>query len=284
MENLKNPDFSAERDVLMISDKAHQLKDSVEDISLKANVILLSYNRPRMIREAIESVVSQTYPNLNLWIADDGSDFEFKEILDYFKDDRITVFQAPKISIEDRIARSRVAENINRIMDWIPSEEVVYYLCDDDIMAPQWISRSMQALQTAKEYHIVQGNSWSFKDGEDWHKESYEGMPLPFEDSTPRLWWSTGSFCHRASCYHEENITWHDSEYGHSQDTLFIKDLWETHTQYLIIDKPAVYRREHDNMLSSLLGRKDETGRYKPGFVPPPLDKDMIIGWMESEG
>jgi glycosyltransferase involved in cell wall biosynthesis len=280
-KELIEPNFNIDRDVFMVTNEGTSLEDGSGGLKTKANIILLSYNRPRMVREAIRSVLSQDYNNLELFLADDGSDFDVQGLLDEFKDGRLVLYQATKISNKERMERSRVAENINRIIDSIPSEELIYYLCDDDIMAPNWIPRSVAAIESAQEYHIVQGESFSFEDGQDWRTESISGMKLQFEDNMPRLWWATGSFCHKAYCWREENIQWHDNTYGHSQDANFITDMWNAHSQYLIIDKPAFYHREHPGMLSSRLGRKDEYGRYETGYVPPPISEDMI-GWMEE--
>lgn len=53
------------------------------------SVILPTYNRANLIKRSAESVLNQTYKNLELIIVDDGSKDNTKEIIDSIKDNRI---------------------------------------------------------------------------------------------------------------------------------------------------------------------------------------------------
>ncbi len=56
------------------------------------SVIMPAYNCENYIREAIESVLHQTYPNIELLVADDGSTDATKKIIDTYTDPRIKRF------------------------------------------------------------------------------------------------------------------------------------------------------------------------------------------------
>ena len=58
------------------------------------SVIMPSYNAEKYIKEAIESVIAQTYTNWELFVIDDGSTDGSGTILDGYacSDDRIHVF------------------------------------------------------------------------------------------------------------------------------------------------------------------------------------------------
>lgn len=279
----RDPSFKMDKDVIMRSSEGLGMSDSTKGLNTIANVILLSYNRPRMLREAIDSVRNGTYQKFQIWIADDGSDFDVAELAGSYKDDRIGWIQREKITPEERATRSRIAENINALIEQIPGEEMIYYLCDDDLFDKDWLARSITCIEHSPTYHVVTGESHYFFDGEDPDTESKPGIPLEGEGDSaiPRMWWGLGSFAHRGWCWHKESVKWYDSYYGHSIDTNFISDLWFTHQQYLIVDKPAVYRREHERMLSAKLGRKDASGRYLAGAIPPPLRPEHVSGEME---
>jgi len=57
------------------------------------SVIMPAYNASQFIKEAIESVLVQTYPHFELLICDDGSNDETLKVIQSFKDDRIKLFQ-----------------------------------------------------------------------------------------------------------------------------------------------------------------------------------------------
>lgn len=244
---------------------------------MRANVLVFSYNRPRMLREAIESVLSQDYPNFDLYVVDDGSDvFDVWDLLEEYDDDRILLAQAPPISIEERLQRSRLGANANAVITQLLDNEVVYYLCDDDLMAPKWLSRSIRTFQMMPEVHVIQGESWYFQDGQDPLTEAVYGMPTENYTDMPTMYWSTGSFAHKVHCVTKEGIFWTDNSHLHSQDTNFINDIWKAHPNYGMIQSPAIYRREHDKTLSTKLGRKNESGKYQAGYIPPPATAEML--------
>lgn len=270
------PDFSSEEDLLVMARDVGKFADSIDGLTLKANILLFSYNRPKMIREAIQSVLDQSYGNFDLFIVDDGSDFDLIDLVDDYADQRILTAIAPKISTDQRVNSSRLGSNANAVIETIPDEEPVYYLCDDDIMGPNWLSRSIRTFQMMPEIHVVTGEAWSFNDGEDYLTEATYGMQVDKQPNILTTYWSTGSFGHRALCCKREGLWWTDNRHLHSQDTNFIMGIWKTHSDYGAIATPALFRREHENTLSAKLGRKNEDGKYEIGFLPPPATKEML--------
>lgn len=55
------------------------------------SVVIPSYNHAKYIKEAVDSVLKQTYHNLELIIIDDGSKDDTLEILDSYRDERMQV-------------------------------------------------------------------------------------------------------------------------------------------------------------------------------------------------
>lgn len=60
------------------------------------SVILPAYNASLYIKEAIQSILNQTYPYLELLICDDGSTDNTLEVINSFKDNRIQLFKNKK--------------------------------------------------------------------------------------------------------------------------------------------------------------------------------------------
>jgi glycosyltransferase involved in cell wall biosynthesis len=59
-------------------------------------VVIPTYNRPKYLREAIESAVNQTYKNLEIIVSDDGSVENPQDIVESFQDSRIQFRRNPK--------------------------------------------------------------------------------------------------------------------------------------------------------------------------------------------
>lgn len=258
------------------------------DRELKANIILFSYNRPRMLREAIKNIIEQPYKNFYLWILDDGSDFDVMKVIQEFGDWRIFLAQAPKISIEERIdpKSTRFADNANFVLDQIPEEDnFVIYLCDDDLLHPDWITVCNRGFVNS-EYHMVAGKTYYFNDGDDYLKDGIEGFPAappPGNIQDPNnflVWWQVGGFAHLMKCHYEEDVKW-GMGYGdqaHSWDVSYVKQLWAAHISYVLSNAPSVYRREHPNTLSEKLGRKTN-GLY--AGAAQEMTPESVSGLME---
>ena len=58
------------------------------------SVVIASYNTPpKFLCEAVDSIVNQTYYNIEIIIIDDCSDTPCKEVLSIYEDKRIKIFR-----------------------------------------------------------------------------------------------------------------------------------------------------------------------------------------------
>ena len=96
-----------------------------------------TYNVAPFIKEAIESVLRQTYRNFELLVIDDCSTDETIEVVRGIKDSRIRVVQNEK--------NLGLADNLNRGLALINSEYVAR-MDGDDIADPHWLGREMDVL------------------------------------------------------------------------------------------------------------------------------------------
>lgn len=236
---------------------------------MKFNVIVISYNRPRMLKEAIDSVLNQTHEDLRCIIYDDGSDiFDIEEFIKQYTDDRLALVTSPKLTPEERVEKgnTRWADNINSILEMIPREEYVAYLCDDDLLQQDWLSLANHRFSVDPNLHIVLANMYYFNDGEDPITTAKKGFParISSENDGAMMWWNLGAFFHSMKCFHDEGAKWGMGLDGnaHSFDIDFINALQENHQAIIFLDICAMYRREHENTLSAKLGRVDENGEY----------------------
>lgn len=252
----------------------------------KPNVVLFSYNRPRMLREALDNVFSQSEQEFTCWLVDDGSDFPVEDMWREIADERLVLCTSPKITMEERIDpnSSRWQTNVNKVLSYIPKDEWVVYLCDDDLLSPTWLEECKRGFDENENTHLILGETYYFFDGEDYLKDGRKGfLAISAKESDPEfinLWWNCGAFAHRMECYYNENLKW---RYGyqdraHSYDVQYIDDLINAHAGYLIAPSPAVYRREHDNTLSARMGRIEDGWYVKAGGE---LKLEHIEGLME---
>jgi len=60
-----------------------KLKNLKNDIKKMISIIIPTYNRAKLIKESIKSVLNQTYQNFELLIMDDGSSDNNQKIIKY---------------------------------------------------------------------------------------------------------------------------------------------------------------------------------------------------------
>jgi len=124
----------------------------------KVSVILTVYNKPQWLREAIDSVISQTYEDWELLIMEDNSPLpEVREIIEsYFPNDKIKVFYSD-VTEEERYKTARYATLINYAVYNMCSGDYITYLTDDDFYYPHRLEKMIEAI-SVDGVNIVYGN------------------------------------------------------------------------------------------------------------------------------
>ena len=96
------------------------------------SIILTSYNKPKTLAGAIESVIKQTFPNWELYIMDDNSNKETVQVINrYLYDPRIYYINS-NIKDGERYKTTRYATLINKAIPKIKGEFITY-LTDDNV-------------------------------------------------------------------------------------------------------------------------------------------------------
>jgi glycosyltransferase involved in cell wall biosynthesis len=121
------------------------------------SAIVATYNRAHIVGQAIESIIRQTYENIEIVIVDDGStDDTLQKLAEFGK--RITVISQNNAG--PAAARNRGIKE--------STGEIVTFLDSDDIWLPAFIERHVNLLQSAGEtVPCSLANSWlDFSDGQ----------------------------------------------------------------------------------------------------------------------
>ncbi|CAM2855630.1 glycosyltransferase family 2 protein [Helicobacter burdigaliensis] len=140
----------------------------------KVSVILTTYEREYFFTEAIESILEQDYPNLEIIISDDGSsDNTFSIASEYAND-------YPFIKVVQNSRTKGSAGNRNNGLDYA-SGDLVMLLDDDDLLFKEAISQMMEVyLQNNEKYGIIIANCTRSDDGSLSGKGVFESREISF--------------------------------------------------------------------------------------------------------
>lgn len=109
------------------------------------SVIIPTYNRGWILREAVDSVLAQDFEDFELIVVDDGSTDNTRQILEAYNDDIIVLFQ------ENRGVSAARNQGIAR-----SCAPLVAFLDSDDLWKPQKLSRQIDFFAANPEALICQ--------------------------------------------------------------------------------------------------------------------------------
>lgn len=120
------------------SEQAVFLQEYGKDFLPLVAVLIPTYNRPEYFRQALESVLSQTYTNLEILVSDDGdNDLTEKLIQPYLaKDKRITYIHHKNFTATENWRYLESHAN--------PKAEYIAWLMDDDLFFPEKIEQMIR--------------------------------------------------------------------------------------------------------------------------------------------
>ena len=102
------------------------------------SIVIPSYNRADSISATIQSVMSQTYPNFELIVVDDGSTDQTEHLVNAFKDGRIRYFK--KANAERGAARNYGTQRAQG--------DYITFLDSDDIVYPDLLALAIENINS----------------------------------------------------------------------------------------------------------------------------------------
>ncbi|ANE53008.1 hypothetical protein SY85_23575 [Flavisolibacter tropicus] len=88
------------------------------------SIILLTYNRSKLLQECIHSILNQTYTNFELLIIDDGSDDDTRERVLEIKDTRISYFYQPRCGYTGRLKNYALSKAKGSFIAYMDSDDL----------------------------------------------------------------------------------------------------------------------------------------------------------------
>jgi len=110
----------------------------------KVSVIIPTYNRTHYVCEAIDSVLSQTFKDLEVIVVDDGSTDDARQVLENYSSRIYYIYQENRGRSEARNKGIKAAKG-----------EYIAFLDDDDIWLPYKLERQVQFLDAHPDIGLV---------------------------------------------------------------------------------------------------------------------------------
>lgn len=108
--------------------------------------------KKKWLKEAIDSALSQDYPNIEVIIVDDHSPQNLKEVVTPFLIDKRVSYYYNEINLGGK----SVANNWNKCLEYVRGEFFVL-LCDDDLLMPNFVSELLKLVNKYPNCNIFHG-------------------------------------------------------------------------------------------------------------------------------
>jgi glycosyltransferase involved in cell wall biosynthesis len=229
---------------------------------LKVSVIIPTYNRAHVLREAIDSVLSQKYSDLELLVVDDGSTDHTKEVVSSYTSKLAYIYQEHKgVSA----ARNRGIKHAKG--------DYLAFLDSDDLWLPDKLSTQMRFMEDHPEIHICYTEERWIRRGVRVNPmkkhRKYSGMI--FEHCLPLCIVSPSSVLIARSLLEEIGVF--DEELKVCEDY----DLWlriSARYPIYLLDTPLIIKRGgHDDQLSKAMNGQD---RFRIKALVKLLESDSL--------
>jgi O-antigen biosynthesis protein len=109
---------------------------------MKVSVIVASFNRPKLLSQALASIQAQTHPDVELILVDESDLFNARDLLAGYNRPFQLVQQF--VSPKDRREINRLGVNMNTGLA-MAKGDLVCFLADDDYYFPTWIEKAVEA-------------------------------------------------------------------------------------------------------------------------------------------
>lgn len=220
------------------------------------SIVLPVYNRLQYLTTAVESVISQTYRDWNLWISDDNSDLPTKLYLEQIKH--------PQIQIQFNPHNLGLFANLNQAIR-LSDRPYILLLCSDDYLLPDGLAQLAEKIKRYREaglllsaFKMIDGHDQEITSGSEFYNQQLtrgqtERLLSP-QDSLPLLL-KFGSIngnltgmCFKRSLFIE--IGEFRCDWRHAADWEWVYRACAT-TEVLISNQAIASVREHPTQLSA---------------------------------
>jgi glycosyltransferase involved in cell wall biosynthesis len=130
--------------------KAHPSSAHRRATAPRVTAVIPTYNRSSFLREAIQSVIAQTFTEFVLVVSDNCSTDDTAAVVTSFHDERLRYLQQP--------VHLDLNEHFSRCLH-LADTDYLFLLPDDDLMHPNLLARSVEALDRHPEAGMVHASA-----------------------------------------------------------------------------------------------------------------------------
>lgn len=212
------------------------------------SVIMTNYNTPEsFLREAIDSILNQTYDDFEFIIVDDASTDDSLSVIEFYTDDRIKILRN-----EQNIG---LTKSLNRALS-VCKGEFVARMDSDDISEPQRIEKQVQFLRSNPD--VIVCGTWAKFIG-DWqqaHTNEYIRRTIPERDTfrVYQLFSNNPNIVHPTAMFNRSLMLKYSIHYN--EEYIYAQDyrMWISCSRYgecSIVPEVLLRYRVHDRAISS---------------------------------
>lgn len=235
--------------VMMESARSVEKRDKMKS-NPKIAVYMSCYNHEKYVRMAVDSVLQQTYSNLEFFIVNDGSTDGSGRILESYTDERIHYFDFKK--------NTRLVGASNFLMKKMKEQDADYIACiaSDDMWEKDKLEKQVSFLLSHPEYRAC--FTWDrLEYSEDWDGRKVVGEKYSHKKNKSRFDWLHffyfyGNCMNACSMLMEKEIFYEIG--GMNQNYYALADyrawmlLVEKYPFYLMESELTIYRRHGTNL------------------------------------
>jgi len=118
-------------------------------------ILMCYYNRPNLVRFALNSVKQQSYKNWEICFVDDGSEFSAKDIVEEIlseEKDKVYYFNTKHTTEEKKLNGGSIFGLFWTIRCQISDADYGIMLCDDDALVPDYLNNLNMYLQNNEKW------------------------------------------------------------------------------------------------------------------------------------
>ena len=211
-----------------------------EIIENLVSTIIPVYNRPKMLMEAVESVLAQTYRPIEIIISDDGSTDDTPQVIRKLVDAQPDVIKCVRNS-------NRGAGHAREAGRQLARGEFIQYLDSDDLLLPRKFEIQVQTLRENPDCGIAYGKSRFVNiEGKvlaDPFKWTGRKLPTLFPWLLVDRWWCTHTPLYRRSVC---DAVGHWSDLRYSQDWEYDGRIGSLGTKLVFCNELVSEHRKHE--------------------------------------
>ncbi|MBR1420794.1 MAG: glycosyltransferase [Selenomonadaceae bacterium] len=124
------------------------------DVLPLVSILIPTYNQPEFFRQALESALSQDYPNIEVVVSDDSTDARVKNVFDGYKNcGRILRYFEHRNYLDSDWIGDKIVANMENLLSKARGE-YVNILFHDDLIYPKKISTMMKVFMSSVEDQV----------------------------------------------------------------------------------------------------------------------------------